>query len=72
MASAGSNYQWKSVPVTTTDGYILNLFRIMADENSNFSNRGTLGPILLLHGLGSDARSWVDQSRDGSQDSFPV
>ena len=73
MTSIGSDYQWKSVQVTTADGYILNMFRIMADENGDFTDdRGSLGPILLVHGLTADARTWVDNDQDPGADSFPV
>jgi len=64
MEKVGGDLYWKSYKVTTEDGYILTMFRIIGrggeDESvERIDNQGSLGPLLLMHGHFSDGISWI-------------
>ena len=63
------NYSWQAYSITTPDGYILHMGRIMAN-GSGISNWDVdAGPILFLHGAYGDGLSWFGGS-DSNYDSL--
>ena len=42
----GENYRWEPHEVITEDGYKLNMFRILTEEEAPY------GPMLIQHGTG--------------------
>ncbi|XP_068898516.1 lipase member J-like [Tenebrio molitor] len=51
-----SGYKLERYVVTTSDGYVLTLFRIPPEEGDNRKNKQ---PIFLQHGIASDSAIWV-------------
>lgn len=58
------NYYWRAYEVTTSDGYILNMGRISANDRNESNYQIDAGPILLLHGAYGDELSWFGISDD--------
>ncbi|KAL7128697.1 hypothetical protein ABFS83_13G010700 [Erythranthe nasuta] len=52
--------------VTTKDGYILSMQRIPTGRTGGGNNSGAKPPVLLQHGLMSDAMTWLSNSPDES------
>ena len=52
-------YTWEPFEVTTEDGYILTTFHITGKQGED-PQELTKPPILLNHGLGDDARRWLN------------
>ena len=72
MASLGRGYTWRAYEAVTTDGYILTLFRIIADKHGDkIEGQGRHGPLLMQHGFTTDSISWFDVS-DVSRAALPV
>jgi hypothetical protein len=59
METACDNLDWKSYQVTTTDGFILTVWRITMDNMS--IPDAARGPVLLEHGFYSDGLSWMER-----------
>ena len=55
-------YTWEPYELTTDDGYILTTFRITGKKGEKIEPDESLNPVMLMHGLGCDATSWVDPS----------
>ena len=51
---AGIGQDWEMYNVETEDGWTLTLFRLTGYEIDQ-----SKGPILIVHGAGMDAHSWV-------------
>ena len=51
---AGIGQDWEMYHVDTEDGWTLTLFRLTGYEVDP-----SKGPILIVHGAGMDAHSWV-------------
>lgn len=59
----GDNVYWKAYTVTTKDGYVIRLFRIVGrTETRRMTNHGEKGPLLLLHGFSSSAITWFHRN----------
>ena len=67
MAGAGQYLQWESHKVVTADGYGLTLFKLVGDSLGN-PLVATKGPVLLTHGVFSDAVDWLDRINTESMD----
>ena len=55
-------YAWEPVKVKTDDGYTLTTFHItgkVAKDGSVVTREPTQPPVLVQHGLGSDAATWL-------------
>ena len=55
-------YAWEAVKVHTDDGYTLTTFHVtgkVADDGSVITREPTEPPVLVQHGLGSDAATWL-------------
>lgn len=64
MEAVGGDLYWKSYKVTTKDGYILTMFRIIGrggeDESvERVKGQGSQGPLLLMHGYFADGIHWM-------------
>ena len=65
MKAVAGDLYWKSYKVTTEDGYILTMFRIIGrggddDFVERVENQGNQGPLLLMHGHFSDGIHWIN------------
>ena len=69
MEIAGNNLDWKSYKATSSDGYILTLWRITVD-NASIPN-ALRGPVFLEHGFYSDGLSWMERD-DLTSAAYPV
>ena len=47
---------WEPIEVTTSDDYILTMFRLWDPDTYDSAN----GPILFQHGAGMDGTNWLD------------
>ena len=61
MVNWAGDLAWKAYEVQTADGYNLSLFRI---TDPSIANAGSKGPLLLIHGLGTDSITWFERSDD--------
>ena len=53
-------YGWEPMTVTTEDGYVLTVFHITEKFGApEIARDPTLMPVVLMHGYGGDAVSWV-------------
>ncbi|KAJ3621876.1 hypothetical protein MTP99_002427 [Tenebrio molitor] len=52
-----NGYKVESYEVTTSDGYILTLFRIPPADSDNRKGKQ---PVFMLHGIATDSSVWVD------------
>ena len=55
-------YAWEAFKVPTEDGYTLTTFRVtgkVQDDGSVVTREPTEPPVLVQHGLGSDAATWL-------------
>ena len=55
-------YTWEAVKVKTEDGYTLTTFHVtgkVAPDGSTVTREATEPPVLVQHGLGSDAATWL-------------
>jgi hypothetical protein len=52
-----NGYKVESYEVTTSDGYILTLFRIPPADSDNRKGKQ---PVFMLHGIATDSSNWVD------------
>ena len=55
-------YKWEAFTLTTDDSYKLTTFRITERKGHEVVPDPDLNPVVLMHGLGCDATSWVDPS----------
>ena len=55
-------YSWEAFTLTTEDAYILTTFHITGREGHKVEPDPALNPVLMMHGQGCDATSWVDPS----------
>ena len=55
-------YEWEAFTLTTDDEYKLTTFHITAKKGQKVEPDPALNPVMLMHGLGCDATSWVDPS----------
>jgi len=55
-------YKWEAFKITTDDDYVLTTFRITERKGQKVVPDPSLNPVMLMHGLGCDATSWVDPS----------
>ena len=55
-------YKWEAFTLTTDDSYKLTTFRITERVGHEVVPDPDLNPVVLMHGLGCDATSWVDPS----------
>ena len=56
-------YKWEAFEITTDDDYVLTTFRITEPRKGDpVVPDPMLNPVMLMHGLGCDATSWVDPS----------
>ena len=65
-------YTWESFEITTDDGYILTTFRVTGNKNMEVTPDESLNPVMLMHGLGCDATSWVDPGWEPFGDPLPL
>ena len=69
MRDLGDDLFWRSYDLTTADGYELTMFRLTGlRKRKTVPNQWIHAPILLLHGLTSDAYTWFDNSRGDTND----
>lgn len=55
-------YAWEAVKVPTEDGFTLTAFHItgkIAEDGSTVTREPTEAPVVVQHGLGSDAATWL-------------
>lgn len=55
-------YTWEAVKVKTEDGYTLTTFHVtgkVAKDGTTITREATEPPVLVQHGLGSDAATWL-------------
>ena len=55
------NYDWTSFDVTTDDGYIFKMTRIIGNGTNGASenaNKGARGPLILQHGAVIPSEGW--------------
>lgn len=55
-------YAWEAVKVPTEDGFTLTTFHVtgkIAEDGSVITREPTEPPVLVQHGLGSDAATWL-------------
>ena len=72
MRTLGLDYTWQAYETTTFDGYILTMFRIIADQDAaQIAGQGAKGPLLLQHGFLTDSISWFHVS-DEEKAALPV
>ena len=72
MTQYGLDYTWEAHKVTTDDGYILTLFRIIGDKTGlAVPNQSSKGPLLITHGFLTDSISWFNMS-DAEKPALPV
>ncbi len=65
MDTAGLNYE--AVKVTTSEGYVLNMFHITSlKAGASKVEDQTKGPLLLVHGEDLDSTQWLDGSANDS------
>ena len=63
-----NGYAWEAVKVPTEDGYTLTAFHItgkIAEDGSTVTREPTEAPVIVQHGLGSDAATWLWSYRTG-------
>ena len=70
MTAEGSNFGWKSYPLTSGNGYNLIMFRVTEDATGT-PLTPTKGPILLVHGMFSSPTDFLGRSDSGSA-SLPI
>ena len=58
MNHHGDGYDWEPYSVTTDDDYILNMFRLTANEVGE-PIETPRGPLLLQHGMTTNAANWL-------------
>ena len=61
-------YDWEAFTVTTDDSYILTTFHLTGNKNKTVKPDPSLNPVLLMHGQGCDATSWVWFDPDEGKD----
>jgi len=71
MQTAGDDLDWKAFEATSDDGYITTLWRITGTNGARSPRESPRGPILLQHGIWSDAQSWMERS-DSTSAALPV
>lgn len=59
MLDKGLNRLWKSYEVTTDDGYVLTVARIIGNNNGQVLP-DDFGPVLLWHGEFGTGEDWMD------------
>ena len=67
MVTKGAGYIWKSYTVYSGpvgSQYELTLYRITADDAGTAID-ATNGPLLLIHGFGSDSLTWFESYLSG-------
>ena len=69
MDAGGNGHDWRSYQVETSTGHILTVFRITGDNAAIPAS--SRGPLLLQHGLFSNACSWFERS-DNLSAAYPV
>ena len=52
-------YTWDAHKVETDDGFVLTTFHVTGKVNEHVQTDNERAPILLMHGQGCDAESWV-------------
>ena len=68
----GNDMYWKTYTVTTIDGFILTMFRIMGNaDGSEPENAGSKGPMLIHHGFSTSGITWF-QREDETMPAMPV
>ena len=53
-------YEWEAIKVPTEDGYILTTFHLTGKKGHDIKKEESYMPVMLMHGLGCDATSWLD------------
>ena len=68
MEEVGGDFHWKSYKAITQDNYILTLFRIVGDADSErIDGQGSKGPLLLQHGFLTDSITWLINLTDDKE-----
>ena len=65
-------YTWEAFDVTTEDGYILTTFHVTGNKNKIVKPNKSYNPVMLMHGLGCDATSWVDPGWNRVEQALPL
>jgi len=65
-------YTWEALIVTTEDDYKLTTFRVTGRHGHVVEPDESLHPVMLMHGLGCDATSWVDPSWGQVEEPLPL
>ena len=57
-------YKWEAFKITTDtdDEYVLTTFRITERIGGKVVPDPSLNPVMMMHGTGCDATSWIDPS----------
>ena len=65
-------YKWEAFKITTDDDYVLTTFRVTERNGEPVQPDPSLNPVMLMHGFGCDATSWIDPSWDQFAHPLPL